>query len=297
MINDKQGILKTILLALVVGIASFFCVAWVLGPIFSGRIILPQSFVFAGLKIHLYGAIISLAVLSGYWLAMKRRNRYGVKKDDAESLIIIALVVGFVGARLYHVVSEFTFYLQHPIQIFEIWKGGLSIYGAALGGILAVYFFVKFYKKYSFLQILDWLTPSVVLGQIIGRFGNFANYELYGTPTKLFWKMFIPVQFRVPPYELNQFFHPLFLYEIAGSLVILVLLLRLRLKTGYLFLLWLFLYNILRFFLEQLRVESVIYGNIRVNALVSLVLVLGALYFSYKLWNSKQNDQSDPHCH
>lgn len=288
MTSEQKSILKTVLIAVVVGCGGFLFLSWLLGPFFSGRIILPQSFGIFGFKIQIYGLLMAVAVGLAYWLAMKRKTKLGISSEDADTIIFLVLISGFLGARVYHVVSEFALYLQSPLQVFAIWKGGLSIYGAGIGGVLAVLGYVWYNKrvqetKYSVLQILDWLTPSVVLGQIIGRFGNFANYELYGNPTNLAWKMFVPVQFRVPPFELNQFFHPLFLYEAMGSLVILIFLLRLKLKTGYLFLLWVLMYNVLRFFLEQLRIGSVVYGNIRVNGIVSLLLVVLAIAIWYKI--------------
>jgi phosphatidylglycerol:prolipoprotein diacylglycerol transferase len=283
MTSEQKSIFKTILTALAIGCVGFFGLSWLLGPFFSGNIVLPQNLRIGGIRIQFYGIIIAVGALVGYWLALKRREKSGIKSDDAELIIFLVIVAGFVGARLYHVVSELHLYTDNLLKIFAVWNGGLSIYGAAIGGVIALYVYSKYYKDYSLLQLLDWLIPSMVVGQIIGRFGNFANYEIYGTPTGLPWKMFVPIQFRTPPFELNQFFHPLFLYEAVGSAIILVLLLRLKLKTGYLFLIWLLLYNVLRFLLEQLRVGSVIYGGIRVNAIVSLVLVVVAIAIIYRV--------------
>lgn len=287
MAENQKRIWKTVITALAIGCVGFFGMSWLLSPFFSGRIILPQSFGLGGIRIQFYGLIIAVSAIAGYWLALKRRKETGVSSEDADLIIFFTIIGGFIGARLYHVISEYEFYVHQPLQVFAVWNGGLSIYGAGIGGAIAIYAYIRYYKKYSFLQLLDWLTPSAVLGQIIGRFGNFTNYELYGTPTELPWKMFVPVQFRIPPFEVNQFFHPLFLYEAAGSLFILMVLLKLKLRIGYLFLMWLLLYNVLRFLLEQLRVGSVIYSGIRVNAIVSLVLASVAIYVGYKLWNNK----------
>lgn len=272
--SDNKQIFKVVLTALATGGIGFFGFVFLLKPFFSGQVVLPQSLSLGNVHLQYYGIILGLAALAGYWLVMKRIEKYKIEKSDAENLLFLVLVSGFLGARLYHVISELPFYLENLTKIFAVWNGGLSIFGAGLGGVLGLICYRHFFRKYSLIQLLDWLTPGVVLGQIIGRFGNFINYELYGNPTNLPWKMFVPEQFRLPPFGTEQFFHPLFLYEATGSAVILVLLMRLKLRPGQLFLLWLLLYNVMRFFLEFLRVGSVTYSDIRVNAVVALVLAV-----------------------
>lgn len=291
----KQNYFKTITVAIVSGVSFFVVVAFLLSNFFAGDIVMKQNFHIGPLSLQYYGLLIAIAGTAGYFLAQSRRKLIRISTNKADTIILILVVLGFVGARLYHVVSELPYYLSEPTQIFAVWNGGLSIYGAMVGGFVAILvcykYFLKAPEKFSVWQVLDWLVPSLALGQIIGRFGNFVNYEIYGTPTSLPWKMFVPEQFRSSPYELNSFFHPLFLYESAASVVILVLLLKLKVKPGTLFLTWLFLYNIVRFLLEQIRVGSVMYGGVRVNALVSLALCAIAVlfYFKYVKPNSQSN--------
>src|SRR5205823_6124909 len=124
-------------------------------------------------------------------------------------MLVVVFVAGFLGARIYHILTALGYYRAYPSEIFAIWHGGLSIFGAMIFGSLALVAYLHFSK--SLLQIwkvLDWLAPSVVIGQAIGRFGNLFNYEVYGYPTNLPWKMFVPPQFRLPPYELAAYFHP-----------------------------------------------------------------------------------------
>lgn len=291
---EQKKFLRTVLTAVTIGVLGFFVVAWALGQFFSGDVTIPQSFGFGKFQIKFYGLLLALGALAGYWLAMRRREVYRISTDKADSIIFIAIVGGFLGSRIYHVVSEVGFYLQHPAQIIAVWNGGLSIFGAAIGSILAIYLYWNYVLKKNetiFLNLLDWLTPSVIVGQIIGRFGNFVNYELYGYPTALPWKMFVPQMFRLPPYELNQFFHPLFLYEAAGSVIILVLVLKLKMRIGMLFLTWLLLYNVMRFFLEFLRAGSIVYGGIRVNAVVAAILAILAVVIMNKLGYLKFYDK------
>lgn len=135
-------------------------------------------------------------------------------------------------------------------------------------------------KARRVMLILDWLAPSVVLGQIIGRFGNLFNYEAFGYPTNLPWKMFVPKNFRPVLFQNENFFHPWFLYEILGNLIILFLLFKVISKKyknsspGYIVFFYLLLYNSLRFCLEFLRVDSTFIDSFRLNALVSLALVI-----------------------
>ncbi len=263
-----------------------------LRQVFSGRLILPQSFHLGPLTIRYYGVILALAVAGGFYVAIKRAKDYPIAKKQFVSnvykctdlkmlgdLIFWIIVGGFIGARLYHVLSSAGYYLQHPIDIFKVWNGGLSIYGAVIGGAIALLVGAGIARpnqggRWPPLHFFDWLTPSLILGQIIGRFGNLVNYEAYGYPTNLPWKMFVPESFRPAQYQSAQFFHPWFLYEALGNLVILFLLIGLakKFKPGALFFSYLLLYNLLRFGLEFLRSDSVFIGNFRQNALASLLL-------------------------
>ncbi len=281
--QSKKEITKIILTALAIGLVGFFASVLFLQPIFSGRVVLGQNIQLGGLRIQYYGIIMGLAVIAAYSLVNRKMR---IEEKDAENIYLIVLISGFVGARLYHVISEIPLYVHQPLQAFAVWNGGLSIFGALLGGLAGLAIYLHSTRKYSLSLLLDWLIPGVALGQIIGRFGNLVNYELYGNPTNLPWKMFVPARFRLPPHVAEMFFHPLFLYEAAGSLVILLLLLRLKLRPGGLFLLWLFLYNGMRFFLEFLRVGSITYGHLRINAIVALVLVLIALIYWYRIKNT-----------
>ncbi len=259
---------------------------YLLSRVFSGNFILPQVFFIGPLTIHYYGLTMALAVGSGFYLALKRADSFGVNKSSAEDLLFWVIIGGFIGARFYHVLSSFEYYLQHPIDIFKVWNGGLSIYGALLGGLFVIWFFADkiLHHKSRILNLLDWLTPSLLLGQIIGRFGNLFNYEAYGYPTNMPWKMFVPEQFRPEIFANVSYFHPFFLYEVFGNIVILFLLLYLSgywpgktgifTKNGALFFSYVLLYNSLRFCLEFLRIDSVFIGVFRLNAISSLVLVL-----------------------
>lgn len=245
--------------------------------------ILPKYFTVWSLKIHYYGVFMAVAVAAGYWLAVKRSSKYGINQKQADNIIFWLIIGGFIGARLYHVLSLFSYYYIHPLDILKIWNGGLSIYGALIGGVVAL---LLQGRSLNPRTALDWLAPSLLFGQIIGRLGNWFNYELYGYPTNLPWKMYVPPQFRLPGYQNFSFFHPLFLYEILANIIILFFLLKIikSAKAGALFFWYLLLYNAVRFGLEFLRVDSTYLSGIRINAYVSLSLVVISLIYLMKFY-------------
>ncbi len=280
---------KLIYFASVVGLLALL---FSLRLVFSGRTILSQSFSLGPINIHYYGVIMALAVGCGFYLAIKRTQKYQVSTKQAEDLLLWLMVSGFVGARLYHVFSSFSYYWIHPADIIKVWNGGLSIYGAVFGGLIVIWFFSKRYTLNA-ARLLDWLTPSLILGQIIGRFGNLFNYEAFGYPTNWPWKMFVPWQFRPENYAGFNFFHPWFLYEAIGNIIILMILIYIsRVRTnwasGWLFFSYLLLYNVLRFGLEFLRIDSTFVYGFRLNALVSLIIAVVAGLALIKLKRNAQ---------
>ncbi len=258
--------------------------------IFLNTIVLPQYFEIGFFKIHYYGLIMALAVAAAYWLAIKLSLKFNIIFKEAERIIFISLIGGFLGARFYHVITSINFYWKNSGEIYKIWNGGLSIYGAVFGGVISIIYILKKYKiNTTLLNVLNWLSAPVLIGQIIGRFGNLFNYELYGYPTSLPWKMFVPFNFRLPGYQHFLYFHPLFLYEALGNTIILLYLMA-KIRQGNtktLFLWYLLLYNCLRFGLEFLRIDSVFLGPIRVNAIVSLLLCIAAILTFILIKNGK----------
>ena len=251
-----------------------FLFIFFISKVFLGNLILPQSFSLGGLTVRFYGLILALAVGAAYLFAVKRSSKYSISESQAENIIFVVLISGFVGARLYHVFSSLGYYFQNFIEIFQVWHGGLSIYGAVLGSLFGLVLFVK-----SLSTVLNWLTPSLLLGQIIGRFGNFFNYEAFGYPTNLPWKMFVPETFRPENFLQSSFFHPWFLYEVLFNLLILFIVLKLEKRVNFksLFFTYFLLYNAVRLCLEFLRIDSTFIGSFRLNFVVSLILAIGSL--------------------
>ncbi|HUI89755.1 MAG TPA: prolipoprotein diacylglyceryl transferase [Anaerolineales bacterium] len=248
--------------------------------------------------LHYYGILLMLGAVAGAWLASLELKRRGHDPEMVWDLLIYLIVGGVIGARLWHVLTPTPasglttyYYLTHPLDVIEIWKGGLGIPGTIIGGLIALYLYVRKYKFVSFLEWTDIAAPGLALGQAIGRWGNFFNQELYGSPTTLPWGIKITdAAARVAPYtDLTKYpldvtrFHPLFLYESILNLVNMFLLLWItrrysnRLKQGDVFLVYLIFYPTVRFFLEFLRVDYPLIGGIDPNqVLVAAVAVLAA---------------------
>jgi phosphatidylglycerol:prolipoprotein diacylglycerol transferase len=182
------------------------------------------------------------------------------------------------------------FYLTHPLNAINIRAGGLGIPGAVIGGLLAMYLFTR-RRKLEFALWLDIVAPALALGQAIGRWGNFFNQELYGSPSNLPWAINISPEYRLPGYENQATFHPLFLYESLWNFGTVALLLWLgrkyqdRLINGDLFLIYLIAYPLGRFLLEFLRLDPARVGGININQTVMLIVALvsaGALIWRHR---------------
>ncbi|MEG5033109.1 prolipoprotein diacylglyceryl transferase [Microcoleus sp. AT3-D2] len=252
----------------------------------------PIIFQLGPVAIRWYGLLIASAVLIGVslsqYLAQKRRVNPELLGDLAIWLVIGAIPC----ARIYYVAFEWPQYAQRPEDIIAIWKGGIAIHGAILGGIIAALIFAKI-QRVSFWQLADLIAPSAILGQAIGRWGNFFNSEAFGSPTDLPWKLYIPPNSRPPAYANFEYFHPTFLYESLWNLTVFGLLLtlffrdlqgKIRLKIGALFLVYIAAYSSGRVWIEGLRTDSLMFGPLRTAQMVSLtgiVLGLGGLAWLY----------------
>ena len=236
--------------------------------------------------IRWYGLLIASAILIGVTLSQYLAQRRGVNPDLLGDLAIWLVIGAIPGARLYYVLFEWQQYAQRPEDIIAIWKGGIAIHGAIIGGAIATLIFSRL-NKVSLWQLFDLVAPSLILGQAIGRWGNFFNSEAFGRPTDLPWKLYIPLSNRPPGYLNYEYFHPTFLYESLWNLGVFVLVLYLffwglkhqdRLKTGTLAFVYLISYSAGRFWIEGLRTDSLRLGFLRIAQVVSLAAIaLGIL--------------------
>jgi len=223
------------------------------------------AFNIGSLTIGWYGILIVTGVLAAIGISFVEAKRRGENTDHITGIVLLVIPLGIIGARLYHVIDQWEYYMQNPGLI--IGGRGLGIFGAILGGALGLIVYTQ-WKKLSTLRWLDIVSPGLILAQAIGRWGNFFNQELYGYPTDLPWAIYIDPAHRLPGYGNYSRFHPLFLYESLWNLLGFGLLMLLgrklhgRLRDGDIFLLYIIHYSIGRFFLEGLKIDVWTLGGI-----------------------------------
>ena len=226
------------------------------------------------ITIRWYGILMATAIGVGFWLAHREARRQKLPADDILRAGQWAVIAGLVGARLYEVIFNWDYYGRYPEKIIAVWEGGLAIHGALIvGPLVGVYLARRWHVP--ILRGLDIAAPSIVIGQAIGRWGNFFNEEAYGRPTDLPWKMYVSPAHRPAEFSRDDYFHPTFLYESLWDLavfMVLVLWLRpaLRDRPGALFFCYVGLYSVGRFAIESLRLDSFWLAGLRVPQLASV---------------------------
>jgi phosphatidylglycerol:prolipoprotein diacylglycerol transferase len=248
----------------------------------------PIIFEVGPLALRYYGLFIALGIALGTWITGRELERRGYDGALALDSLFFLVPLGFVGARIYHVVTDWDLYSSDPFPgVFAVWNGGLGIYGAVIGGFLGVLLF-SWYRGIGPLTFADAAVPGLILAQAVGRWGNYFNQELFGRPSDLSWAIRIAPENRPVRFADAETFHPTFLYESIWNLLVFFVLLWIarrfadRLKAGDLVLIYVSLYSVGRFFVESLRIDPafIIGGSIRGNLFVSSVLALGfALIF------------------
>ena len=237
------------------------------------------------IQIYWYSIILFVAFLLGGALALNEAKRWKIQEDYMINLFFYLIPISLIGARLYFVLFNLDYYSTNILSIFKVWEGGLAIHGGIIAGILFVIFYTKKYKINT-LRITDILVVSLILGQAIGRWGNFMNSEAYGPATTLeFLKSLHLPEFIINGMNINGvYYQPTFLYESLWCLIGFTILLIFRRNkytkigmTSTLYLIW---YSIGRFFIEGLRQDSLLLGNFKVAQVVSLILiVIGIIIF------------------
>ncbi|UAL25922.1 prolipoprotein diacylglyceryl transferase [Bacillus paralicheniformis] len=240
----------------------------------------PIAFHLGPIAVHWYGIIIGLGALLGLWLAVREGER-GLHKDTFVDLVLFAIPIAILCARAYYVIFQWGYYSEHPDQIIQIWNGGLAIHGGLIGAVLTGIIYAKV-KGLSFWKLADIAAPSILLGQAIGRWGNFMNQEAHGEAVS---RAFLE-NLHLPDFIINQmyidgqYYQPTFLYESLWSftgVVVLLLLRKANLKRGELFLIYVIWYSMGRYYIEGLRTDSLMLtANLRIAQVISIVLILSA---------------------
>ncbi|TLS38529.1 prolipoprotein diacylglyceryl transferase [Pseudalkalibacillus caeni] len=237
------------------------------------------AFELGPISVYWYGIIIAFGAVLGLVLAIRESKRQGLEKDTFVDLILWAVPIAILSARIYYVIFEWDYYQDHPGQIIAIWEGGIAIHGALIGSVITAIVFTK-NRGLSFWKLADIAAPSIILGQAIGRWGNFMNQEAHGGPVS---RAFLE-NLHLPDFIINQmyidgtYYHPTFLYESLWNIVgfvILFLLQRANLKRGEVFLSYVIWYSIGRYFIEGLRTDSLMLTEtLRIAQVISIALIL-----------------------
>ena len=258
-------------------------------PILSSIPVPPTNVLKLGpLSFHIYGLCIAAGVLAGVSLARKRWADNGGDPDDITSVALIAVPAGLLGARVYHVITDFPDLYSDgrwwPNALF-IWNGGLGIPGGVVGGVIGALLAAR-YKKMPWRQMGDATAPALPLAQAIGRFGNYFNQELFGGPTTLPWGLKLDAVHRPVEFPAETMFHPTFLYEALWNLALVTLIVvagkKVTLKPGRWFAVYVAGYGLGRIWVESLRIDAAntILG-LRVNTWTSLFAIIGGLIWLF----------------
>lgn len=249
----------------------------------------PLVFQLGPLALRWYGLLIALAVLVGLALATRLGRQRGIDPSLITDLLPMLVLGAVVGARLYYVLLEWRQFRGNWLDVLAIWRGGIAIHGALIGGTMTLILFCR-WRRQAFWPLVDVLVPAVALGQAIGRWGNFFNSEAFGLPTNLPWKLTIPLANRPLPFLDESTFHPTFLYESLWNLGVCALLLvlfrqasrgRIQLPAGALSCVYLMTYSSGRVWIEGLRLDPLCLlaeppfceGGLRMAQLMSMLLI------------------------
>lgn len=243
------------------------------------RIALDLGFI----QIYWYSLFIFFGILVATFVILKECKRQNINEDFIVNLIFYTVIFGLIGARLYYVCFNLDYYLKYPLEILEIWNGGLAIHGGIIAGLLCIFIYCKKYNA-KLLKLLDIVVVGLIIGQAIGRWGNFFNQEAYGAITTLenLQKLGIPDFIIDGMYIGGAYRQPAFLYEsiwcLAGFVALLIVRHYRYLKTGQLTGVYLIWYSVGRFFIEGMRTDSLMLGSLKMAQVISIVgIIIGVM--------------------
>lgn len=248
---------------------------------------------FCGIDIYWYAILIVLGMVLGILICKLKDGKFGIKFDEILNLCLFMLPISIISARLYYIIFTLDYFLVYPLEILNIRDGGLAIYGGIIGAVITILVYCKI-KKIQVLDLLDYIVPSLALGQSIGRWGNYINVEAYGSETTL------PIGMEVIEKGVTKFVHPTFLYESIITLaifIILVLITNKRKFRGELTYLYIIIYSCARTFIEYLRTDSLMLFNFKISLILSVILfVIFSFIFVYKLYKTNNEVSNVERC-
>lgn len=241
------------------------------------------AFSIFNINIYWYSLFILTGVVLAYFLITNESKKHNIDSNTILDLIFYTILIGVIGARIYYIIFNFDYYLTNPSEILKIYNGGLAIHGGVIFGIIFVYFYTK-KKKLNFLRILDICAPALIIAQAVGRWGNFFNQEAYGSMTTLstLENLHIPKFIIDGMLIYGDYYYPTFFFESILCLIGFILIMFIRRKKDIrlgtqigIYFIW---YGIVRFFIEILRTDSLMFFNLKAAQIVSIIgLIIGII--------------------
>lgn len=258
----------------------------------------PEIISIGGFSLRWYSVLILTGIIVAFFVAIKEEKRKGFPKDFIYDIGFWLILFGILGARIYYVLFNLSYYLANPLEIFAVWHGGLAIHGGIIAGVITAFVYCK-HRKVNLLETCDLIVPSVLIAQAIGRWGNFFNSEAHGPVTTLakLKDMYIPDFVINGMFIDGQYYVPTFYYEslwcILGFIILLICRYKVKnIKIGQMTGLYLFWYGAGRFFIESLRTDSLMFFNIKIAQLVSILfIIIGIGLFVYPIYKSYKKNR------
>lgn len=251
----------------------------------------PIFITIGNIQIYWYSVILFVAFALGAILALKEAKKYDISTDFMYNLFFYLVPTVLIGARIYYVIFNLDYYSNNILSIFKVWEGGLAIHGGIIAGIIFVLYYTKKHKINT-LKIIDILVVSLILGQAIGRWGNFFNGEAHGPITSLstMSHQHLPQFIINGMYIDGNYYIPTFLYEslwcLFGFIILILIRNKTKVKLGQITSIYMIWYGIIRFIIESMRTDSLMFGNIKMAQLISILMILIGIFTFFKFKNN-----------
>lgn len=229
------------------------------------------------ITIYWYSIMILIGFLIASYLITKESKKFNIKKEIITDMLFYTIIIGILGARLYYVIFNLDYYSKNILDIFKVWEGGLAIHGGIIAGAIFIIIYTK-NKNLNTLKILDICVPGLLIGQALGRWGNFFNQEAHGPITSIEHLKYLPKFIQKGMYIDGNYYMPTFLYEsilcIIGLIIILIIRRKLKIKNGQITGFYLIWYGIIRFIIESFRTDSLMLSILKQAQIISIIMII-----------------------
>lgn len=237
------------------------------------------------ITIYWYSIMILTGFIVASYLITEETRRFQIKKTTITDMLFYTIIIGILGARIYYVIFNLDYYSKNILDIFKVWEGGLAIHGGIIAGAIFIIIYTK-KKNQNTLKILDICVPGLLIGQAIGRWGNFFNQEAHGPVTSLEKLKYLPNFIKQGMYIDGNYYMPTFLYEsilcLIGLIIVLIIRRKLKIKNGQITGFYLIWYGIIRFIIESFRTDSLMLNVLKQAQIISIVMIVIGLFLIIK---------------